>query len=123
MSFDLMALGEQASSMTSSATLSTAILAIRPATAADAGALIRIAALDSRPVPQGDVLLAIVDGEPVAAVEVETGAVIADPFVPTADLVDLLHLRAARLQPAPATAQRHGVRSLFPQRPRITSTA
>jgi hypothetical protein len=122
MSFDLMAHCEQAVSMTSTATASTAILAIRPATAADAGALIRLSALDSRPVPHGDVLLAIVDGEPVAAVEVQTGAVVADPFMPTADLVDPLHLRASRLQ-APAAAQRRGLRDLFPQRPRVTSTA
>jgi hypothetical protein len=122
MSFELMHLGVHPSPMTSTATPSTAILAMRPATAGDAGELIRLSALDSRPVPRGDVLMAIVDGEPVAAVEVATGAAIADPFRPTADLVDLLRLRA-RLLTGTAAAPRGGLRQLFSQRPRVTSTA
>ena len=40
-------------------------------------------------------LLAVVGSEPVAALAVETGAVVADPFRPTADVVELLRRAAA----------------------------
>jgi hypothetical protein len=124
MSFELMTTWVHAACMASSTSIhSNAILAIRQATADDAGELARLAALDSRPVPAGDVLLAVVDGAPVAAVEVGTGAVVADPFTPTADLVDLLRLRASRMGDTAAPARRSGLRVLFPQRPRVTSTA
>jgi hypothetical protein len=70
---------------------------IRPATSADAGAIARLAALDSQRVPSGDLLLGEVGGELQAAVRVRDGAVIADPFSPTADLVALLRERAEHL--------------------------
>lgn len=38
------------------------------------------------------------DGEPCAAIEVWSGVAIADPFQPTAEAVELLHLRARRLR-------------------------
>lgn len=75
----------------------TAIVAIRPAIADDAAALARLAALDSSAVPAGDLLLGVVDGCPLAAVSVTTGATIADPFSPTAELVALVRQRASRL--------------------------
>ena len=71
---------------------------IRRATAADRATLERLAALDSAPAPDGDVLMAEVGGEAVGAIEVASGATIADPFRPTAELVELLSLRAARLR-------------------------
>jgi hypothetical protein len=71
---------------------------IRAARGSDGPALRRLAALDSREVPAGDVLLAETDDEIVAAVSVETGARIADPFRRTADVVDLLEFRARRLR-------------------------
>ena len=64
----------------------------------DASTLRRLAALDSAEVPSGWMLLAEVGDEPWAAVEVRTGAVIADPFRPTADVVALLRVRARRLR-------------------------
>jgi hypothetical protein len=70
-------------------------LTIRPADVADAGALARLAALDSAYPPTGDALLAEVGGELWAALEIESGAAIADPFRPSGELVDLLRLRAA----------------------------
>ena len=70
-------------------------LTIRRADAADAGALVRLAALDSAFPPTGDALLAEVGGELWAAVEIDSGAAIADPFRPSGDLVDLLRLRAS----------------------------
>lgn len=84
--------------------MSTTTLTIRLATDTDAdrSALARLAALDSRRVPTGTVLLGEVDGRPRAAVEVDSGAVVADPFHPTADVVDLLRLRATRLRAARA---------------------
>jgi len=56
-----------------------------------------IAALDEAPELEGPVLLAIVGGETVAALAVDDGRVVADPFVPTAHAVSLLRLRADHL--------------------------
>jgi hypothetical protein len=69
-------------------------LTIRRATAADASAVRRLAALDSAFPPTGDVILAEMGDELWAAVSVDTGAAVADPFRPSGDLVDLLRLRA-----------------------------
>jgi hypothetical protein len=70
---------------------------IRTATAHDEADLVRLAALDSAAAPAGRVLLAEVDGDVHAAVEVASGRVVADPFRPTADLADVLRLRASRM--------------------------
>src|SRR3954470_6332410 len=59
----------------------------------DANALDRLAALDGVRRPAGELMLAEVDGEILAAVPVEGGRAIADPFRPTRDLVELLHAR------------------------------
>lgn len=74
------------------------IVTLRPATVDDASTLARLAELDSAEVPSGTLLLAIVDGTPLAALSVETGAVIADPFSPTIDLVAVLQERATRIR-------------------------
>ena len=71
---------------------------IRAARGSDGPALRRLAALDSADVPRGAVLVAESDDEVVAAVSVDTGERIADPFRPTADVVDLLEFRARRLR-------------------------
>jgi hypothetical protein len=76
-------------------------LTIRRATAADAFALRRLATIDSAAPPTGDVLLAQMGDELWAAVSVDTGAAIADPFRPSGDLVDLLRFRAERLNGHP----------------------
>lgn len=76
-----------------------ACIAIRRATEADALVLQRLAALDGgRPVGDGEMLIAEVGGEPQAAIDVASGAAIADPFRPTGALVELLSLRATRLR-------------------------
>ena len=72
-------------------------LTIRRATAADAFAVRRLAALDSAFPPTGDVLLAEMGHELWAALSIDTGAAVADPFRPSLDLVDLLRFRAGRL--------------------------
>jgi hypothetical protein len=73
---------------------------IRPAFPDDAAALARLAALDCARVPAGPLLLAEIDGEPWAAVALADGRAIADPFRPTAALVDLLRRRRAQLAAA-----------------------
>jgi hypothetical protein len=72
-------------------------LTIRRATAADAFAVRRLAALDSAFPPTGDVLLAEMGDELWAALSTDTGAAVADPFRPSRDLVELLRFRAERL--------------------------
>lgn len=79
---------------------------IRPAFPDDTPALTRLAALDSQRVPLGPLLLAEIDGEPWAAIALETSRVVADPFRPTAALVDLLRGRAAQLAAAQEVAGR-----------------
>jgi hypothetical protein len=64
----------------------------------DEPALRRLAALDSQPLPGGQLLVAEVGGELWAAVTIsEEPEVIADPFQHTAALVGLLRERARRL--------------------------
>jgi hypothetical protein len=74
--------------------MTNSTLTIRKASNSDGGALHKLAALDSSSAPRGDVLVAEVGAELWAAVEVESGAAIADPFRPSADLVELLRFRA-----------------------------
>lgn len=66
---------------------------------ADDDALERLAMLEGRPAPFGRYVVAEVDGALVAALSLVSGAVLADPFKPTADLLPLLELRAAQLAP------------------------
>jgi hypothetical protein len=68
---------------------------IRPARPDDERALARLGELDSARVPPGPLLLAFEGGEPRAALSLATGAAIADPFAPTARLVQLLRASAA----------------------------
>jgi hypothetical protein len=71
---------------------------IRRASTADTSAIARLAALDSSSPPTGELLLAEVGDELWAALEIDSGAAIADPFRPSGDLVELLHFRAARMR-------------------------
>jgi hypothetical protein len=71
---------------------------IRRAGDRDDRAIARLAALDERELPPGERLIAEVRGRPVAAVEVRSGITIADPFVPTSTVVELLGLRAAQVR-------------------------
>ena len=68
---------------------------IRAARGSDGPALERLATLDSQRLPAGPMLVAESDGEIRAAYSVDEGRAIADPFVPTAGLVDLLKTRSA----------------------------
>jgi hypothetical protein len=70
-------------------------LTLRVARPDDAPAVRRLAQLDSSRPPTGPVLLAVVGSEPVAALGVDSGSVVADPFRPTADVVAMLRQAAA----------------------------
>jgi hypothetical protein len=72
-------------------------LVLRRSASWDAGALTRLAQLDSAPEPTGAMLVAELGGEIVAAVPFDDGRAIADPFRPTAAIVELLHARARLL--------------------------
>jgi hypothetical protein len=77
-------------------------ITIRRAGPGDAAALERLGGLTGRVPLAGDVLLAEVDGEVVAAISVASGEIQSDPFQPTADLSALLGLRAEQLRPLAA---------------------
>jgi hypothetical protein len=64
-------------------------------------AIERLARLDSAGRPSGPVLVAAVAGEPVAALPLDGGPAIADPFQQTAALVSLLELRVAQMRARP----------------------
>jgi hypothetical protein len=71
-------------------------ISIRVAGDADQSTLIQLAALDSAPAPRGPVLVADLGGEIVAARALGHPRTIADPFRPTADIRELLELRASQ---------------------------
>ena len=73
-------------------------LTIRQATPADAAKLNRLAALDSRHVPAAPQLLATDGDRLLAAISPRDGAIVADPFVPTADAVEILRRRARQVR-------------------------
>ena len=79
---------------------------IRRADPDDAAALAQLAALDCRPLPAGELLVAEVDGRLWAAVPISSNVSIADPFRPSAGLVRLLRMRAAQLDVAAHPAGR-----------------
>jgi hypothetical protein len=87
--------------------LSMTRLTIRPAAPTDTAALAHLAALDSSDVPAEPVLVADLGGRLVAAVSVEDGAAIADPFTRSADAVELLRSRARQVTRRSARPRRH----------------
>jgi hypothetical protein len=81
------------------------VITIRRSQNQDSDAIGRLAGLDSRHEPRGDALLAFDNEALVAALPLDGGEAIADPFHYTAEIVDLLRLRAAQGE-APATVRR-----------------
>jgi hypothetical protein len=75
---------------------------LRAACADDGADLIRLAALDSARPLAGPALVAEENGAIVAALCLSTGRAIADPFVASLHLVELLRQHAARRHPAAA---------------------
>jgi hypothetical protein len=92
---------------------------IRLATHADARTLHDLASLDSRPAFAGPAMLAEIDGTVRAALDLSDGSVAADPFVRTAEILEMLRLRARRLQgeqPVPTLRDRARARLRGPRR-------
>ena len=81
-------------------------LKLRAASEADAPALARLARLDSSRPPAGTLIVAEDHGEIVAAMAVDDGSTIADPFRATSAIVALLRLRAEQLKPRSRRARR-----------------
>lgn len=69
-------------------------VALRLAENDEAAVVRRLAALDDQPALEGTVLLALLDGEVEAAMSLDDRRIIANPFVETRGLVQLLRLRA-----------------------------
>ena len=72
-------------------------LTLRLATNADAPAVARLAELDDAGTPPAPVLLGVLMARPVAALSLTDGRVVADPFTPTTEVIELLRLRARQL--------------------------
>ena len=73
---------------------SPASLSLRHATAADGRAVAYLAELDEAERLTGSVLVAFDGDRPVAAMSLDDGRTVADPFTRTANVVDLLRVRA-----------------------------
>jgi hypothetical protein len=71
---------------------------IRSSERADAARLRRLAQLDSARLGDGPMVVAEIEGEVRAAVSIDDGSVIADPFHRTAELIALAETRAAQLR-------------------------
>jgi hypothetical protein len=74
----------------------------------DAPAISRLAALDSATPPPAPLLLAEVGGELWAALSLTDGVAIADPFRPSAELLELLRRRARQLSHPRGINRRRG---------------
>jgi hypothetical protein len=72
----------------------------------DEAALRRLAGRDSAPAPDGRLLVAYVGDQLRAAVSLDGGEAIADPFHPTAGLVRMLTARAEQLRVSPRGGNR-----------------
>ena len=91
-------------------------LTIRPAGRGDALDVDRLAQLETRRPTPGPHLLALRDGEVVAAISLATAEVLADPFRPTADVQALLRLQVKRGLPAERRPPRRSLLRLVPLR-------
>jgi hypothetical protein len=75
----------------------TPAAAVRFAYPDEAGTLRRLAQLDDAPELAGEILVATIDADVVAALSLEDGRVVANPFVLTSDAVELLRRSATAL--------------------------
>ena len=81
----------------------TESITIRQSTTEDLRAIRELAELDGGRAPQGPALLGLVDGRLVAAVGIEDGRAVSDPFSYTQNLVKMLSVRAAKQRPQKGT--------------------
>lgn len=94
---DLRRAAKRYNSAQSGSASSPKVVTLRRAQASDARALRILAELDEQPELSGEALLALDAGEAVAAISLEDGRVVSDPFVATSDAVSLLKIRARQL--------------------------
>jgi hypothetical protein len=87
---------------------------LRLAVPADEAALSDLAQLDADRPPRGAVLLAEADGRILAAVSLDDGHGIADPFRPTSELLWRLMRRAHRLRHE-HRGRRHELATVWPR--------
>ena len=92
-------------------------ITVRYSAASDLSELARLAALDSASPPRGPALIAEADSRMLAALPIGSGRPIADPFEPTAEIVELLRLRAEQLKTDEDPGVRDRLRSLLRIRP------
>jgi hypothetical protein len=95
---------------TTSTPVAEAVL-MRRATADDAARVRLLALLDNKRLPAGPFLVAEASGEIVAARSLSTGAVVADPFRLTSDIVSMLRLRAGQIGATSELDERRARRS------------
>ena len=82
------------------ATLEPETITIRPLQENDVAAVEQLAELEESSVPPGPLLVAEIEGTIEAAVAVEGGETVANPFSASGEAVSLLRLRAAQLRAA-----------------------
>lgn len=101
---------------------SAAVSSARPAAAVrfahvdEARTLRRLAELDDAPELAGEILVATIEAEVVAALSLDDGRVVANPFVLTSDAVELLRRTAT---PLTSRRRRRGRRWRSALRPRL----
>jgi hypothetical protein len=89
---------------------------VRFAVADDARELTRLAELDSASRPAHPLLIGERAGEAIAALSLADGAIVANPFVASADVVALLRLRARQLREQPRRRGRRRLLVMIPSR-------
>jgi hypothetical protein len=93
---------------------------VRRGRPADVETLATLAALDSSRPLTGRIVVAESDGRVVAAISQHDGRVVADPFVPTADLVEMLRVHTAGGRSSAARPRRWlPLPARQPMRPRL----
>ena len=95
---------------------------LRRADSRDAGALRRLAGLDSRPLPPGPFLVAERAGALDAAVSLSTGALLANPFRRTAEIAALLRSHAGDVRVPPEDRGLARCRRVATVRARLVAT-
>jgi hypothetical protein len=93
---ELRRVAERRRSLPTTPATSAPAVSLRLARADEDRVLRRLAALDDAPALEGPALLALIDGEAVAALSLGDGRVVANPFVRTDSVVSLLRLRAGK---------------------------
>ena len=81
-------------------------ITIRAARAEDMGELARVAARDTHDLPEGRLLVAKVGSSVRAAISLDDGTIIADPFHRTAELVEALRLKVGHIDGRPGGSRR-----------------